>query len=159
MNKKIIVTIIFLLLFLLLGVSVVSFSTTDVPPESQIDVATIPLHIGDVVLDVEIADTLSSRIQGLSGRTALSANTGLLFVFNKAGIHGFWMKDMLFPIDIIWINAEKKIVHIEENVLPSSYPKAFKPNEPALYVLEVSAGVSQLWNIQLGDAVKFSLVE
>ena len=64
------------------------------------------IHIGRVPIAVAIADTLEKRTQGLSGRESLSANEGLLFVFSTSGAYGIWMKDMRFPIDIIWISEK-----------------------------------------------------
>lgn len=113
------------------------------------------LKIGSKTLNIEVADTDEERILGLSGRTSLGENDGLLFVFKKEGKYGFWMKDMNFPIDIIWIGKDKKIVHVESNVLPSSYPKVFFPQELSLYVLEVSAGFLNKNNIKIGDFVDF----
>ena len=79
----------------------------------------------------------------------------MLFIFNSADNYGFWMKDMIFPIDIIWIGENKKIVYIEKNVLPESYPKNFSPNVKAMYVLEVLSGFSEKHNIKIGDEVFF----
>ena len=62
---------------------------------------------------------------------------------------------MFFPIDIIWINEEKKVVHMEKNVPPESFPKIFTPSEPAKYVLEVPAGFSDENGLMAGDEVLF----
>jgi uncharacterized protein len=69
-------------------------------------------------------------------------------VFDREGYQGFWMKEMNFPIDIVWLNKDKKIVHIEHNVSPDTYPKIFNPNnefnnEKSLYVLETNANFFQ----------------
>ena len=113
------------------------------------------LLIGNREINVILVQTPEERQMGLSGRTNLPANTGMLFVFENSGQYGFWMKDMLFSIDIIWLSADKRIVYIEKNVKPETFPKAFSPKDPALYVLEVEAGFSDKNNIQIGDAVKF----
>lgn len=97
------------------------------------------------------ANTDELRMKGLSGREGLDDNTVMVFTFNTPGMYGFWMKDMLFPIDIIWINDERKVVHIERNVDPSSYPKPFYPTAPASMVIESEVGVIQ--NIAVGDTV------
>lgn len=95
---------------------------------------------------VDIADSDEERIKGLSGREEQS----MLFIFPNEDFHGIWMKDMLFPIDIIWIDKDLKIVHIEKNVSPDTYPEIFIPENKALYILETPAGKI---NIQMGDVV------
>lgn len=106
-------------------------------------------------LEVEIAASEQDRSRGLSGRPGLEPGTGMLFVFDVPAQYGFWMKDMNFPIDIIWISNDEKIVHIEKNVSPDSYPKIFTPNRPAKAVLEVSAGLSETLGLKIGDSVNW----
>jgi uncharacterized membrane protein (UPF0127 family) len=88
----------------------------------------------------ELADTESKRTQGLSGRTELPAGYGMLFVFERAGRYGFWMKDMHVSIDIIWLTDDGVILDIEENVAPETYPTPFYPPVPVRYVLETREG-------------------
>ena len=109
--------------------------------------------IGGKTIDIEIADTDSKRRLGLSGRESLDKDAGMLFIFENEGNHGFWMKDMLFPIDILWINSVFEVVHIEKSVSPDSYPLVFKPDVPAIYVLEVNSGVSDELGIVVGDVI------
>jgi len=109
--------------------------------------------VGSVKVLVDVADTPALREQGLSGRKSLEKGEGMLFVFDTPGIYSFWMKDMNFPIDIIWINQNKKIVYIKENVTPGSFPQAFASTENAQYVLEVPAGFSARNNVQVGDII------
>lgn len=90
------------------------------------------------------------HIRGLSGLTELSDGEGMLFVFDKSDKYGFWMKDMFFSIDILWIDEEGKVVHIKENATPESYPEVFKPDIPARFVLEVKAGFVKEEEIGLG---------
>jgi uncharacterized membrane protein (UPF0127 family) len=111
---------------------------------------------------VDIADTPALQTKGLSGRQSLDENQGMLFVFPSEAKQFFWMKDMLFPIDIIWINKDEEIVYIDENApipepntadykLPLySSPKAVK------YVLEVNAGYSEKYSIKVGDRVEIT---
>lgn len=101
------------------------------------------LTVGDATLQVEIAQTAEQKITGLSYRPSLAEGRGMLFIFNTDGRHGIWMKDMQFPIDIIWIDAAMKVVHIEKSVAPDTYPQAFTPPTPARYVLEVPAGYTE----------------
>lgn len=110
---------------------------------------------GDRGIQIELARSSAEQIQGLSGRTSLAVDHGMLFVFEKSDIYGFWMPDMLFPIDIVWISEEKKIVHIEKNVSPASYPQVFKPTDLAQYVLEVPAGFCDTNSVVVGNSVAF----
>ncbi len=88
----------------------------------------------------ETAATTEARILGLSGRSEIPENYGMLFVFDMDVTPAFWMKDMLVPIDIIWISKDGEIVGIESEVQPSTYPNTFSPAVPIRYVLETRAG-------------------
>ena len=107
------------------------------------------------LLGYDLAQSPEEQAKGLSGRASLPENQGLMFVFVAPGVQCFWMKDMRFPIDIIWMNANKQIVHMEKNVSPSTYPNAFCPNVDAQYVLEVNAGVATKLNIQTNQKLLF----
>lgn len=119
--------------------------------------ATSTLKIGKEILNIEIADTAEARTLGLSGRLGLATSTGLLFVFEQEAQYGFWMKDMNFPIDIAWLDKDKKIVYIEENASPESYLRreVFTPATPAMYVLETPAFFFQNSKIKIGDIAEF----
>ena len=120
------------------------------------------LAIGNLIINLEIADTPELRTLGLSGHSPLSDSEGMLFVFEKVSAYHFWMKDMLFPLDIIWLevdesNKEGSIVDISRNVLPESYPKSFSPSVPVRYVLEVNANLTERNNWKIGDRLKLSI--
>ena len=89
---------------------------------------------------VELADTPEARARGLSGRPDLMAGHGLLFIFDKPGQYGFWMKEMNFPIDIIWLDANYQIIDTWLNAQPASYPASYQPKNKAIYVLETNPG-------------------
>lgn len=92
-------------------------------------------------INIEIVNDEKSRIQGLSGRANIKNNQGMLFEFDdESSQHCFWMKDMLFSIDIVWLNSLKQVVYIKNDVSPDTFPKSYCPGEPAQYVLEVGAG-------------------
>lgn len=93
--------------------------------------------------------------KGLSGREALPPGYGLLFVFDKPDKYGFWMKDMNFPIDMIWISDTNKIVGLQKSVSPSTYPEVFYPENNSLYVFEITGGQAELLNLKIGDQVNF----
>lgn len=111
------------------------------------------LHIGRTAITYTVAETAEERTQGLSGRRSLGVNEGLLFVFPNVGAHGIWMKDMQFPIDIIWIDDNLRIVDIKADARPESYPEVFYPRESARYVLEVNALFAEIKGIRVGDTV------
>jgi uncharacterized membrane protein (UPF0127 family) len=112
------------------------------------------VEIGTTTLQVEVESTEAAREQGLSGRTSLSEGKGMLFVFQTLGVYGFWMKDMNFALDMLFVDASGKIVTIVQDATPESYlqnpPQVFYPKSPILYVLEVPAGFAAAHNIQEG---------
>jgi hypothetical protein len=111
--------------------------------------------LGSGVFSLELADTPQKRALGLSGREKLDSDKGMLFVFEKEGRYSFWMKDMKFPLDIIWLDKNLKVVEIKENVQPESFPAAFTSKTKALYVIELNGGVAQKYNIKVGEKAVF----
>jgi uncharacterized membrane protein (UPF0127 family) len=109
-----------------------------------------------VRVSVDIVDTPLSRMQGLSGRPALAPEEGMLFLFEAPRIQSFWMKDMRFEIDILWIR-DGHIVGISADVplpkSPSDLPQFASP-VPCDVVLEVRAGAAKRWGLLLGDSVR-----
>lgn len=154
-------TIFYLILFLaVLYVGIGWYKPEKITVENSKGADTAPLNqvmVSGSAFNVIFADTPETRIKGLSGVSSLRNSEGMLFVFPESGLHGFWMKDMLFSIDILWIGADKRVVHIEEGVSPDSYPSVFTPLTPALYVLEVPAGIAEEKNINIGDLVMFDI--
>lgn len=128
----------FRLFFIAVGVIIILALYLFSSKESAVDPSMIDFLFGDKTLSVEIADTIESRTLGLSGRQSLPEEVGLLFVFDTPVVQGFWMKDMGFPIDILWFDAEKRLVDITEDLSPDSFPETFYPNQPIMYVLETN---------------------
>lgn len=117
--------------------------------------------INNQTFKVEIADDEKEKQIGLSGKKTLPADKGLLFTFNKADYYSFWMKNMLFPIDIIFINGDK-IVTIYENLQPPTSEEdlsILQPEEPSDKVLEINANLSKKYNIKKGDKVKIENIK
>ena len=104
---------------------------------------------------ISIADTEETRQQGLSGRAGLAEDEGMLFVFPEDGKYAFWMKDMVFSIDILWLSGDGAVVYMAENVSPDTYPQNFQPLVSARYVLELPAGYAKEYNVVVGDLVRF----
>lgn len=149
------IQIIFLIIAIPLGVTYWFLNANNISTTDIFYPGTPILHIGDIPIRVRIANTEAERIKGLSGKVEFEKNIGgLFFVFEKPDYHGIWMKNMNFPIDIIWINKELIVVGIEKNVLPESYPKTFRPDEPALYALETETQYADFVGIAVGDVVK-----
>jgi uncharacterized membrane protein (UPF0127 family) len=117
--------------------------------------------IGDASFAVELAVTPQQQAQGLSGRPSLTPGTGMLFIFGSGDLHSLWMKDMRFPLDIVWISAEYAVVDITEDVPPPDPGQTtadlptYMPAEPAQYVLVINAGQAESADIRVGDMVKF----
>jgi len=112
--------------------------------------------INGTAIDVLVADTPQSRQQGLSGRPRLEKGDGMLFIFNDYQPRSFWMKNMNFPIDIIWIDSDK-IVKISENLQPEGETPAnhYSSDAPVNYVLEVNANFSKNNNLKVGDKIEY----
>lgn len=111
------------------------------------------IAVGETLVEVEIADTAHERQQGLSGRPSLSTGKGMLFLFPAPDRYGFWMKNVAFPLDILWI-ARGRVVGIEERVptVPlGEDPPLYYPAEPVMHVLEVPAGWADEHGIKPGD--------
>jgi uncharacterized membrane protein (UPF0127 family) len=131
------------------------------PPGPDATPTPTTVTIGDASFAVELAVTPQQQAQGLSGRPGLAPGTGMLFIFESESLHSFWMKDMRFPLDMVWISAEYAVVDITEDVSPpapsqttSDLPK-YMPAEPAQYVMEINAGEAESADIGIGDMVEF----
>lgn len=156
MNTKatiiIILAIIFAITFFVLSGKKATHAPTPITQPS----ATINGH----TFSVEIAKDDKTRERGLSDKPSLPQDWGMLFLFDKPSTYSFWMKEMHFPIDIIYINNDI-IVHVFKNVPPPTSSKeelpVYTPDAPADKVLEINAGLSEKYGIKKGDKVKFNL--
>lgn len=106
-------------------------------------------------IDIEIADTDYETQTGLMYRTELKDNQGMLFIFPDEDYRSFYMKNTKIPLDIIYISEDKRIVGIQKNAEP--FNESSLPSEaPAKYVLEVYAGLSEKWQLEVGDKMDYS---
>ncbi|MGB7957491.1 MAG: DUF192 domain-containing protein [Minisyncoccia bacterium] len=145
-------------------------SVSEVPSSetSTTNVAAVPampdgpsVVIDDANISVELATTTAAVEKGLSDRLSLNPDSGMLFIFAKPAIYRFWMPDMHFPLDMIWIN-NGQVVDISRNVTTTFNPAApifYTPKTPAEDVLEVNAGFSAAHGIEPGDAITFKNIE
>ena len=104
-------------------------------------------------LTVEIADDKSEQRTGLMYRRELAPTAGMLFIFPDEDIRSFWMKNTYVSLDMIFLDAEEKIVSIQKNTRPLT-TKSYASEGPAKYVLEVPAGSSDQWGLVPGAAMK-----
>ena len=111
--------------------------------------------IGNKRIQVAFANTPELQEQGLSNTAPLTDEQGMLFMFPTETTPSFWMKDMTYAIDIIWIDAGKKVVDITPNLDPQTFPKSFTPVSPIQFVLEVPDGFAEKNSIEIGTKVKF----
>jgi uncharacterized membrane protein (UPF0127 family) len=122
----------------------------------------VNVTLSNFTLVADIADTNELRSKGLSVKDTLNETEGMLFVFSTEREHSFWMKGMKFPIDIIWIDDDKEVVHVEHSLepcAPNSFCQTYKPDRDSLYVLETVAGFAQRHNVTDGTYVDFVLEE
>ena len=111
------------------------------------------VRIGSHAYVTEIANTPAAQQQGLSERTSFSSRQAMLFSYTRPQQLCFWMKDMYVSLDMIWLNADRRVVHIQQNVSPKTYPKAFCAQ--GQYVLELRAGQAAASGVQLGQQLDF----
>ncbi len=122
---------------------------------------TVHLRVIDVVCGANtqfksyIAKNDSDREKGLGIFHKIKSDESMIFVFDSPKKYSFWMKGMKFPIDMVWLDQDKKIVDIKSNVAVDTYPETFSPSADSLYVLEFNAGTMDNSNIKIGDACDF----
>ncbi len=107
---------------------------------------------GQACFAVDVVATDDGREKGLMFRPGLQAGTGMFFVFDREGVYSFWMKNMSFPIDILWLDKDKRVVHVEADVpacIADPCP-VYTPSAQALYVLELPAGDARRHNLVPG---------
>jgi uncharacterized membrane protein (UPF0127 family) len=138
------------LVLILVGL-VIAFTISTFKPTTRVD-------LGSGVYALSLADTEDERINGLSGVEKLHLNGGLLLAFDKSDMHGIWMKDMNFSLDLVWLNEKKQVVYIVKNAPPEDPARTvYIPKNPALYVLELPAGSVKKSGIKTGDTANFDL--
>lgn len=111
------------------------------------------VEINNHKINIEVADTDEKRTKGLSGRKTLCDNCGMLFVFEEPGNYSFWMKDMNFLLDFIYIKGDT-IVDLKQNISPNTYPQIINSLELFDKVLETNQGIIDKYNIKIGEVVK-----
>ncbi len=153
-------------LLILIAVIVIIYlvhSAKKTEPQNILDInryKTTEATIGNKKYELKIADTKDKRKQGLMFVKNLSKDEGMLFVFEKESIYPFWMKNTKIPLDIIWLDGNKKVVYIKKNAQPcqntaSAICKSIIPSKKAMYVIELNAGEVNKTNLKLNDYINF----
>jgi len=122
--------------------------------------AVVPLTLpSGKVLQTEVMVNDEDRAMGLMFRPSLPLDHGMLFVFEAPDFHGIWMKNCRFPIDILWLDEEKKVVHVAESVPPCKADPCpvYNPMRKASYVVELNAGQARREKAVVGAAVRFEV--
>ncbi len=120
------------------------------------DYKQVVVTVNGFELVADIASTGVQKSRGLAVKDNLNETEGMLFVYSSPGEYAFWMKNMKFPIDIIWLDSERKVVHIEHSLEPcgESCP-TYKPDDDALYVLETVAGFAEKHEVFEQTVIEF----
>lgn len=139
-------------LLVILIALVIAFSSSTFRPTVQVKVGQSGIY------NTWLADTDATLYKGLSGVEQLSRDGGLLMDFKIPGYHGIVMRDMKVPLDIIWLDSQKKVVYLVKNASPElGDSRVFTPNDPARYVLELPAQSVKNSAIKVGDTAEFTL--
>jgi len=117
------------------------------------------VYFKDHCFSVELALTPEEKGRGLMHRENLPKDRGMLFIYEKEGEYSFWMKNVLIPLDIIWIDKDKKVVYIAENCRPCpDVPcPSIRPDSPAKYVLEINGGLASEIGLSVGSQLEFEI--
>jgi hypothetical protein len=118
------------------------------------------MSVNSYKMIVDLALTQDQQTKGLAVKSHMNESEGMLFVFQQPSRPSFWMKDMKFPIDIIWLGANRSVVYIAPNLEPcpsQSNCPGYVPNRDSLYVLETTAGFSHRHNVTVGTQTNFQL--
>lgn len=144
-------------LMVVAGIALVLFSASVFPLKNKIGEREKMqvLYVNEHPIFIQVVTGGEEQERGLGGLDSLPTDQGMLFSFKESDLYAFWMKDMRFPIDIIWVGANLVVVDIAKDVPPGSYPAIFRPRAPALSVLELNAGSAERYGVNIGDRLHF----
>jgi hypothetical protein len=144
-----------LLILLAVGVLTASWFLTS-PREADTIIVTFP---GGATVETEVADTPEKLLFGLAFRDALPPASGMLYIFETSDRHKVWTKGFRFPVDMIWADESRHVVHLREHVVPCEKDPcpSYAPPENARYLIETEAGFIGKEKLALGAELKFTL--
>ena len=160
-TRSVLYTLVFLIIAF--GIFWLAYTIAKQVSDRGISAATLPSTMQststEAVLPMtfDVVTTLADQEQGLGDRKSVPSNFGMLFVFQKQGNYGFWMKDMEVPIDILWLSDTGTIEKIDPSVATSTYPEILYPPTPVKYVLETAAGESAQRGWKIGTHLALPL--
>lgn len=114
------------------------------------DLATARITAPQGVLTAYVVTDAEDRRIGLSRFSELPREYGMLFVYDESALHGIWMRNMKFAIDIVFLDEKREVVTVHEHIKPETHPEIFRPQTPARYVLELNAGMAATLGITQG---------
>lgn len=140
---------------LVIGIIAIVFTQFNQKPEpQQLTISNCGLSLNSGCIALERVNTNPQRMLGLSGRDSLPKDSGMVFIFENASEQCFWMKDMKFNIDMIWLDANKKVTQIKADVSPDTYPNSFCASDTQ-YVIELASNEAQNRGIEVGRQLRF----
>lgn len=116
------------------------------------------IHIGNKRLRAKVANDMAKRGKGLSGAKKLKDNECMLFIFHHAAKYPVWMRGMNFPIDILWLDEQKKIIDMRSDMKPARHIldfSTYSPRKEAKYAIELPAGFVKDKKVKTSTSVKF----
>lgn len=161
-NKKVSLLVFFGFFILVCALGFYFFDSGNVGKKGDSEIKQVCIEDITGCFNVSIADSPFKRQIGLMFRDTLAQNEGMFFVFDEPGQYGFWMKNTYFPLDIIWIDENMRVVFIAKNVQPcleteqeDKECETYSPDRYAKYVLELNSGLSDKFGITVGKKVTF----
>ena len=150
MDNKVFLIAIFIFIFLIVGLFTLFIN--------QLEKKWGQACFKEYCFDVQLAQNSIEKTRGLMFQKSLEQNKGMLFLFNKEAKYSFWMKNTLIPLDIIWINEDKRVVFISENNQPCKWNScpSINPIADAKYVLELNSGVVKKIGLKVADELSFA---
>jgi uncharacterized membrane protein (UPF0127 family) len=141
----------FILVALVIGLAVAIAVTTLWPKTSP-----VTLRMDGRTYTLEIARTASQQQKGLGERPSMPHDHGMLFAYSISGRYCYWMKGMQFPLDIIWLDANKRVIETRQNLSPNTYPESYCPSGSSTrYVIELNAGQAAEMHLRAGQQLDF----
>jgi len=157
MRKNLILIGLILVLALVAGCTQTTISGNESSANNSGNESLSKVCFGAKCFYVELAVTSEERSRGLMFREHLDPDKGMLFIYPDEGVHSFWMKNTLIPLDMVWINGNREVISISKDVQPCqpSQCPSIGPGQKVQYVLELNGGTSDKIGLAIGDKITF----